>query len=62
MTSFWPGPPEDEGLDGAAQLEPETSHLVAACVLALAAWKWAVGQPMWMTPADPPLHPYNFVC
>jgi uncharacterized protein len=51
-----------QGLTGAAQLDPETSHLVAACASALAAWKWSLNRSVWITPASFPFHPYDFAC
>jgi predicted nuclease with RNAse H fold len=53
---------DDQGLAGAAQLDPETSHLVAACASALAAWKWATNRSVWITPASFPFHPFDFAC
>jgi uncharacterized protein len=51
-----------QGLTGAAQLDPETSHLVAACASALAAWKWSINRSVWITPASFPFHPYDLAC
>lgn len=53
---------EGQGLRALAQLNPESSHLIAACASALAAWKWSGGNPIWIKPADPPFHPYDFAC
>jgi uncharacterized protein len=39
-----------------------SSHSVAACAATLAAHNWRRGTPAWITPADPPWHPYDFVC
>ncbi len=37
-------------------------HFVAACAAALGAWQWSLGKPLWIYPADPPTHPYDFAC
>lgn len=50
------------GLGGAAGLKRPTDHMVAACACALAAWKWAMGDPVWCERAAGPLHPYDFAC
>lgn len=39
-----------------------SSHLVAASAAALAAHSWRRGTAAWLYPADPPWHPYDFVC
>ncbi len=51
-----------QGLSGVAQIDPGTSHLVAACASALAAWKWSINRSVWITPASFPFHPYDFAC
>ena len=38
-----------------------TSHFVAACAAALAAWSWHMGKSQWAVSAEPPWHPYDFV-
>jgi hypothetical protein len=53
---------EVQGMTGATHLDPESSHLLAACASVLAAWKWASGQPIWINPAILPFHPYDFAC
>lgn len=53
---------ERQGLGGAAGLDPSSDHLVAACGCALAAWKWATGEPAWVHAAEQPLHPFDFAC
>jgi predicted nuclease with RNAse H fold len=53
---------EDRGLKGSGSLPPDSDHLVAACGAALAAWKWAAGNPAWIHPAAPPFHPYPIIC
>lgn len=52
---------EDQGLGGADKRAP-SDHYVAACAGALAAWRWRSGQAVWEQPADPPHHPFPFVC
>ncbi len=39
-----------------------TDHFVAACAAALGAWQWSLGRPVWIHPASPPIHPYDFAC
>jgi predicted nuclease with RNAse H fold len=53
---------ECHGVEGVATIHCPTDHLVAACASALAAWKWATGQLVWVQRADPPLHPFDFAC
>jgi predicted nuclease with RNAse H fold len=52
---------ETQGLKGLPAAEV-TSHFVAACGAALAAWRWAHRDAAWCHPAQPPLHPYDFAC
>jgi uncharacterized protein len=53
---------ELQGLAG-IMLEPVcTSHFVAACSAALAAWKSIRGESVWRAEPEPPFHPYRFVC
>lgn len=54
--------PDAKDLAGVAQLDPGSSRLVAACSLALAAWKWALDKFVWMAAASLPFHPFGFVC
>ncbi len=51
---------EAQGLPGARHLPDDSDHLVAAAAAALAAWKWARGEPAWCWAANPPFHPYDF--
>jgi predicted nuclease with RNAse H fold len=53
---------ERQGLKGLPAADELTDHFVASCGAALAAWKWALGEPSWRHPAHPPIHPYDFVC
>lgn len=53
---------ETVGLQGAAELPEPDDHVVAACAAALAAWSWVRGDPSWIEPANPPPHPYDYVC
>ncbi len=39
-----------------------SSHYVASCAAALAAWKWAEGEEVWKEPASPPDMPFDFAC
>jgi len=39
---------------------PCSSHFVAACACALAAWDWHREKSRWLAPAEPPWHPYDF--
>ena len=39
-----------------------SDHLVAATAAALATWNWHRRTPSWMLAADPPHHPFDFVC
>lgn len=47
-----------EGLPG----RDVSDHEIAAYGCALAAWQWHRGTPAWMMPAEPPFHPFDFVC
>lgn len=53
---------EGEGLEGIGGGPDPGDHFVAACAAALAAWKWSLGTPVWIHPADPPWHPYDMAC
>ena len=53
---------EAQGLRGTASLTDADDHLVAACAAALGVWGWMQGRPAWNHPAQPPLHPYAYVC
>ena len=53
---------EGEGLEGIGGGTDPGDHFVAACAAALAAWKWSLGNPAWIHPADPPWHPYDMAC
>jgi hypothetical protein len=53
---------EKEGLASAADIESPTDHYVAACSAALAAWKWYLGESVWLQPAEPPIHPFDYAC
>lgn len=53
---------EENGLLGASRIAGASDHQVAACAVALAAWQWSLGRPAWITPADPPHHPFDFAC
>ena len=51
-----------EGLHGVKAPSPCSSHFVAACAAALAAWRWSSGRAAWTASAEPPWHPYDFAC
>lgn len=53
---------EGQGLGGTAVLDGPGEHLVAATAAALAAWRWAAGRAAWRAAAQPPLHPFDYVC
>ena len=53
---------EGHGLEGVTTIKAPSAHYVAACACALAAWKWSVGQPIWIEVALPPIHPFDFAC
>jgi predicted nuclease with RNAse H fold len=50
------------GLRGLRSSPECASHFVAAGAAALGAWKWIRAEPVWLTPADKPWHPYDFSC
>ena len=51
-----------QGMKKAANIKDPTDHYVAACAGALAAWKWQQNKSVWMHPAEPPVHPFDFAC
>ncbi len=53
---------ERQGLQGASICPGPTEHFVAACASALAAWHWHRGQSVWLAPAQPPIHPFDYCC
>ncbi|MEI8367382.1 MAG: DUF429 domain-containing protein [Planctomycetia bacterium] len=53
---------EGAGLEGIGGGPDPGDHFVAACAAALAAWKWSLGDPAWIHPADPPWHPHDMAC
>ncbi|MBI1321816.1 DUF429 domain-containing protein [bacterium] len=50
---------EGQGMRGVAKDLP-SSHYVAACAAALAAWKRAEGKSAWLHAAEPPAHPFDY--
>jgi predicted nuclease with RNAse H fold len=50
---------ESQGLLGIARPDP-SSHYVAACGAAFAAWQHTSGQSRWFRTATPPEHPYDY--
>jgi predicted nuclease with RNAse H fold len=53
---------DQQGVTSLSFQEGCTSHFVAACAAALAAWRWARGEAVWKRGPEPPFHPYWFVC
>lgn len=53
---------ERQGLQNAGDIRMPTHHYVAACAAALAAWQWRMGESVWLHPADPPIHPFDYAC
>ena len=53
---------QDHGLVGVGNLGITSPHLISACAAALSAWAWASGNSVWIAQAEPPYHPYDFVC
>ena len=41
---------------------PGSDHEVAAAAAALGAWQWRSETPSFLVAADPPHHPFDFVC
>jgi predicted nuclease with RNAse H fold len=39
-----------------------SAHFLDSCACALAVWKWKHQMAVWDFPAQPPLHPFRFVC
>lgn len=50
------------GLKDLPDGDEPTDHFVAACAVALAAWRWSAGKAAWCYAARPPEHPYDFAC
>lgn len=50
---------EGQGLKGILSESP-SSHYVASCAAALAAWKRAEGKSAWLHAAEPPVHPFDY--
>ncbi len=53
---------EDQGLKRIDLSGPVSDHYVAACAAALAAWKWYLGESIWVFKSEMPFHPYDFAC
>ena len=51
-----------QGLKGIDLTGSVSDHYVAACAAALAAWKWYLGQSVWIFKSERPFHPYDFAC
>jgi predicted nuclease with RNAse H fold len=53
---------ENQGLNGIDLSGSVSDHYVAACAAALAAWKWHLGESVWIFKSEMPFHPYDFAC
>jgi predicted nuclease with RNAse H fold len=53
---------EGQGLNGVGNVGITSPHLISACAGALSAWAWVSGNVVWTAHAEPPYHPYDFVC
>jgi predicted nuclease with RNAse H fold len=53
---------ENYGVKGISHKDMVTDHYVAACAAALGTWQWGLGKSIWKFAANPPFHPYDFVC
>ena len=51
-----------QGLKGLPRAGGVADHFVASCAAALGAWQWSTGKSVWVHPAAPPWHPYDFAC
>ncbi len=51
-----------KGMGGLPRQGNVADHFVASCAAALGAWQWSLGKPVWIRPARPPDHPYDFAC
>jgi predicted nuclease with RNAse H fold len=52
----------NQGLNGIDLSGSVSDHYIAACSAALAAWKWRLGESVWIFKSEMPFHPYDFVC
>jgi hypothetical protein len=53
---------KNQGLNGIDTSGSVSNHYVAACAAALAAWKWHLGESVWIFKSEMPFHPYDFAC
>lgn len=51
-----------QGLECGNILKDPVDHHIAACAATLAAWKWHQRDTVWVEPASPPHHPFDFAC
>jgi predicted nuclease with RNAse H fold len=51
----------EEGLDALPDEVAKSDHALMSAAAALAAWGWSEGRTKWIRPAEPPLHPFDFV-
>jgi predicted nuclease with RNAse H fold len=47
-------------LNGLENISNPSDHLIAALAAALASWQWAINRPVWVQPAQPPYHPFDY--
>lgn len=53
---------EEHYIRGIARQADSSDHYMAACGVALGAWRWHSGNSAWSFRANPPHHPYDFAC
>ena len=53
---------EQRGLSGLSVLQASGDHMLAACACAYAAWQWHEIKAVWLEPANPPFHPFDYAC
>ena len=53
---------EQQGMKKITNTMALSDHYVAACASALAAWKWQQNKAAWISPAESPLHPFDYAC
>ncbi|WP_087974982.1 DUF429 domain-containing protein [Oceanobacillus rekensis] len=55
---------EQQQLIGIPEAVADQSHSIDACAAALGAWHWRDTKftPKWISPAKPPLHPFDYCC
>jgi len=53
---------QGQGMEGIVSGREPSDHYVAACSSALAAWRWNLGESVWLERASYPYHPYDYAC